>query len=180
MSPISIATCTSVSLLFAPIFRIWDIFLVLKHKRPQARHIVSLYISPFIIWFDCYTHTLFCLIIVLDILTFIFLIYISQAGEKICWPDTAVAAITALEKASHETLGSDFQKYNQKMRQLDFNLKVKYLLLARHSCYTHTLASSICLFLLHDTLHCCCILAVPLICSNHYIICYMPVGNCSV
>jgi len=55
-----------------------------------------------------------------------------QVGERICWPDTAVAAITALEKASHETLGSDFQKYNQKMRQLDFNLKVAI-------CYHFTL-----------------------------------------
>ncbi|THU63862.1 hypothetical protein C4D60_Mb01t20320 [Musa balbisiana] len=48
---------------------------------------------------------------------------ISDAGESICWPDAAVQAITALERATYETLGSDFQKYNQKMRQLDFNLK---------------------------------------------------------
>ncbi|XP_039118107.1 LOW QUALITY PROTEIN: uncharacterized protein LOC120254026 [Dioscorea cayenensis subsp. rotundata] len=42
---------------------------------------------------------------------------------RICWPDTAVSAIAALEKASFDAFSSDFQKYNQKMRQLDFNLK---------------------------------------------------------
>lgn len=52
-------------------------------------------------------------------------IFVLQAVEKSCWPDAAVESITALEKASHENLGSDFQKYNQKMRQLDFNLKVE-------------------------------------------------------
>ncbi|KAI7728084.1 hypothetical protein M8C21_030633 [Ambrosia artemisiifolia] len=39
------------------------------------------------------------------------------------WPDDAVRAVVALEQASHESLSSDFQKYNQKMRQLCFNLK---------------------------------------------------------
>ncbi|CAK9141891.1 unnamed protein product [Ilex paraguariensis] len=39
------------------------------------------------------------------------------------WPDAAVPAITALEKASHEAHSADFLKYNQKMRQLSFNLK---------------------------------------------------------
>ncbi|CAI9094060.1 OLC1v1029715C1 [Oldenlandia corymbosa var. corymbosa] len=42
---------------------------------------------------------------------------------SISWPDRAVPAVTALEKASHEALSADFQKYNQKMRQLSFNLK---------------------------------------------------------
>ncbi|XP_021735819.1 uncharacterized protein LOC110702425 [Chenopodium quinoa] len=41
------------------------------------------------------------------------------------WPDSAVSAIVALEKASHEAFISDFSKYNQKMRQLSFNLKGK-------------------------------------------------------
>ncbi|XP_020570749.1 uncharacterized protein LOC110017925 [Phalaenopsis equestris] len=49
----------------------------------------------------------------------------SNASEKVFWPDAVVSAITALEKASHELLGSDFQKYNQKMRQLAYNLKNK-------------------------------------------------------
>lgn len=40
------------------------------------------------------------------------------------WPDAAVPAIAALEKAAHDALSADFQKYNQKMRQLAFNLKV--------------------------------------------------------
>ncbi|KAL3652681.1 hypothetical protein CASFOL_002362 [Castilleja foliolosa] len=39
------------------------------------------------------------------------------------WPDAAVSAVAALEKAAHDTLSADFQKYNQKMRQLAFNLK---------------------------------------------------------
>uniref|UniRef100_A0A1D1Y1U5 Protein polybromo-1 n=1 Tax=Anthurium amnicola TaxID=1678845 RepID=A0A1D1Y1U5_9ARAE len=52
-------------------------------------------------------------------------------GENLIWPDVAVPAITALEKAAHEALGSDFQKYNQKMRQLDFNLKNNALLARR-------------------------------------------------
>ncbi|XP_076947382.1 ASI1-immunoprecipitated protein 3-like [Bidens hawaiensis] len=39
------------------------------------------------------------------------------------WPDDAVRAVSALELASHESLSSDFLKYNQKMRQLVFNLK---------------------------------------------------------
>ncbi|KAG6409284.1 hypothetical protein SASPL_127321 [Salvia splendens] len=39
------------------------------------------------------------------------------------WPDAAVASVAALEKAAHEALSADFQKYNQKMRQLAFNLK---------------------------------------------------------
>ncbi|KAL0297648.1 UNVERIFIED_CONTAM: hypothetical protein Sradi_6816900 [Sesamum radiatum] len=39
------------------------------------------------------------------------------------WPDAAVPAIAALEKAAHDALSADFQKYNQKMRQLAFNLK---------------------------------------------------------
>ncbi|XP_065858271.1 ASI1-immunoprecipitated protein 3 [Euphorbia lathyris] len=46
-----------------------------------------------------------------------------KSNKAFCWPDAVVPAISALEKASHETLSSDFQKYNQKMRQLLFNLK---------------------------------------------------------
>ncbi|KVH90064.1 uncharacterized protein LOC112520995 isoform X1 [Cynara cardunculus var. scolymus] len=44
-------------------------------------------------------------------------------GSSPLWPDDAVHAVAALEKASHESLSSDYQKYNQKMRQLCFNLK---------------------------------------------------------
>ncbi|KAG1361312.1 hypothetical protein COCNU_09G007750 [Cocos nucifera] len=54
-----------------------------------------------------------------------------NSAGRICWPDDAVPAITALERATHETLGSDFQKYNQKMRQLDFNLKNNVMLARR-------------------------------------------------
>ncbi|KAJ0903617.1 putative BAH domain, transcription elongation factor S-II, central domain-containing protein [Helianthus annuus] len=45
----------------------------------------------------------------------------SGTGSPPIWPDDAVRAVAALEQASHES--SDFQKYNQKMRQLVFNLK---------------------------------------------------------
>ncbi|VFR02251.1 unnamed protein product [Cuscuta campestris] len=45
-------------------------------------------------------------------------------GEKnFLWPDSAVPVIVSLERAVHDALASDFQKYNQKMRQLVFNLK---------------------------------------------------------
>ncbi|XP_038971116.1 uncharacterized protein LOC103705583 [Phoenix dactylifera] len=54
-----------------------------------------------------------------------------NSAGRICWPDDAVPAITALERATHETLGPDFQKYNQKMRQLDFNLKNNVMLARR-------------------------------------------------
>ncbi|KAL3619286.1 hypothetical protein CASFOL_036856 [Castilleja foliolosa] len=46
-----------------------------------------------------------------------------EEGVSFHWPDAAIPAIVALEKAAHDTLSSDFQKYNQKMRQLAFNLK---------------------------------------------------------
>ncbi|XP_072990436.1 protein REPRESSOR OF VERNALIZATION 1 [Typha latifolia] len=55
----------------------------------------------------------------------------SDDGDENYWPDVAVTAITALERATHEALGSDFQKYNQKMRQLDFNLKNNAILSRR-------------------------------------------------
>ncbi|OVA08265.1 Bromo adjacent homology (BAH) domain [Macleaya cordata] len=38
-------------------------------------------------------------------------------------PAAAVSAIVALEQASHGTLSNDFKSYNQKMRQLCFNLE---------------------------------------------------------
>ncbi|XP_076897778.1 ASI1-immunoprecipitated protein 3-like [Bidens hawaiensis] len=44
-------------------------------------------------------------------------------GSPPVWPDDAVRAVVALEEASHESLSSDFQKYNQKLRQLVFNFK---------------------------------------------------------
>ncbi|GFZ16466.1 bromo-adjacent homology (BAH) domain-containing protein [Actinidia rufa] len=56
---------------------------------------------------------------------------IASDGKTFIWPDAAVPAITALEKASHDALSSDFQKYNQKMRQLLFNLKNNALLARR-------------------------------------------------
>ncbi|XP_027180413.1 uncharacterized protein LOC113779147 isoform X2 [Coffea eugenioides] len=55
----------------------------------------------------------------------------NESGLPFHWPDSAVAAIAALEKASHEALSSDFQKYNQKMRQLAFNLKNNAVLAGR-------------------------------------------------
>lgn len=55
----------------------------------------------------------------------------SKVDTDILWPEAAVAAITALEKAAYETLGSDNHKYNIKMRQLEFNLKSNAILAKR-------------------------------------------------
>ncbi|XP_068640592.1 ASI1-immunoprecipitated protein 3-like [Aristolochia californica] len=54
-----------------------------------------------------------------------------EGGGGNLWPDSVVPAVTALEKASHDALGSDFHKYNQKMRQMCFNLKKNELLARR-------------------------------------------------
>lgn len=56
-----------------------------------------------------------------------FLFVVLQSSKSFIWPDAAVPAITALEKVSNDALSADFQKYNQKMRQLVFNLKVRNL-----------------------------------------------------
>ncbi|GFP99182.1 bah and coiled-coil domain-containing protein 1 [Phtheirospermum japonicum] len=47
----------------------------------------------------------------------------AEEGVSFHWPDAAIPAIVSLEKAAHDALSFDFQKYNQKMRQLEFNLK---------------------------------------------------------
>lgn len=47
------------------------------------------------------------------------------------WPESAVPAVAALEKAANDAHSSDFQKYNQKLRQLVFNLKNNALLALR-------------------------------------------------
>ncbi|KAJ6933614.1 hypothetical protein NC651_008876 [Populus alba x Populus x berolinensis] len=47
----------------------------------------------------------------------------AKVGKSFPWLDAAVPAVSALEKASHDALSFDFQKYNQKLRQLAFNLK---------------------------------------------------------
>lgn len=54
-----------------------------------------------------------------------------NSGATFLWPDAAVPAVSALEKVSHEALSSDFTKYNQKMRQLSFNVKSNALLAQR-------------------------------------------------
>ncbi|KAJ4951720.1 hypothetical protein NE237_028552 [Protea cynaroides] len=54
-----------------------------------------------------------------------------KGDEAMRWPDAGVSAVTALERVSHETLASDFTKYNQKMRQLVFNLKSNAMLARR-------------------------------------------------
>ncbi|KAL8053858.1 hypothetical protein ABFX02_05G100700 [Erythranthe guttata] len=43
--------------------------------------------------------------------------------ESFVWPDGALSAIAALEKAAYDGLSADFHKYHQKLRQLSFNLK---------------------------------------------------------
>ncbi|CAH9095624.1 unnamed protein product, partial [Cuscuta europaea] len=47
----------------------------------------------------------------------------SNGENNFHWPDSAVPATVSLERAVHDALSSDFQKYNQKMRQLVFNIK---------------------------------------------------------
>lgn len=49
---------------------------------------------------------------------------ILQGDATFEWPGAAVPAIADLEKVAHDTYSVDFQKYNQKMRSLAFNLKV--------------------------------------------------------
>ncbi|GMJ10953.1 BAH domain-containing transcriptional regulator 1, ASI1-Immunoprecipitated Protein 3 [Hibiscus trionum] len=46
----------------------------------------------------------------------------SNGSKSFQWPDAAVSAVTALEKASYDAFSPDM-KYNQKLRQLMFNLK---------------------------------------------------------
>ncbi|CAO2203637.1 unnamed protein product [Urochloa humidicola] len=47
----------------------------------------------------------------------------SADNEKSYTPDVVVPVVVALEISVYEALSSDFQKYNQKMRQLWFNIK---------------------------------------------------------
>lgn len=54
-----------------------------------------------------------------------------KGHSSLTWPNSAVSAVVALEKASHEVLSSDYAKYNQKMRSLIFNLKGTVLLARR-------------------------------------------------
>ncbi|KAJ7952307.1 bromo-adjacent-likey (BAH) domain-containing protein [Quillaja saponaria] len=56
---------------------------------------------------------------------------IQKGHRSFIWPDAAVPAVVALENASHGALGSDFLKYNQKLRQLLFNLKNNEMLAQR-------------------------------------------------
>ncbi|KAL0393545.1 UNVERIFIED_CONTAM: hypothetical protein Slati_4320700, partial [Sesamum latifolium] len=56
---------------------------------------------------------------------------IQKGDASFDWPDAAVPVVAALEKAAHDTLSADFQKYNQKMRQLAFNLKSNGVLARR-------------------------------------------------
>jgi hypothetical protein len=63
----------------------------------------------------------------------------STLGEgSLAWPEvatTAMAVVRALEQLSHDSLGTDLHKYNLKMRQLDFNVKVSsFVILIKHSC----------------------------------------------
>jgi hypothetical protein len=53
-----------------------------------------------------------------------------QGAGSLAWPEVATAAmavVRALEQLSHDSLGTDLHKYNLKMRQLDFNVKVSRL-----------------------------------------------------
>jgi hypothetical protein len=52
----------------------------------------------------------------------------NQDNEKSYAPDVVVQIMVALERSAYEALGNDFLKYNQKLRQLVFNIKVCMLL----------------------------------------------------
>ncbi|ESW30499.1 hypothetical protein PHAVU_002G157900 [Phaseolus vulgaris] len=56
---------------------------------------------------------------------------VQKSSKSFIWPDAAVSAIVSLEKASHEALSSDSTKYNQKLRQLVFNLQKNAVLACR-------------------------------------------------
>ncbi|KQK08182.1 FK506-binding protein 3 isoform X2 [Brachypodium distachyon] len=47
----------------------------------------------------------------------------SVDNENSYAPDVVVSIMASLEKSTYDSLGSDFQKYNQKMRKLEFNIK---------------------------------------------------------
>ncbi|PUZ56401.1 hypothetical protein GQ55_5G295700 [Panicum hallii var. hallii] len=47
----------------------------------------------------------------------------SADNEKSYAPDVVVPIMVALERSAYEALGNDFLKYNQKLRQLVFNIK---------------------------------------------------------
>ncbi|KEH26554.1 bromo-adjacent-like (BAH) domain protein [Medicago truncatula] len=50
---------------------------------------------------------------------------ISNGNSKsFVWPDVAVQAVVALEKASHDTFSPNYQNYSEKIQNLAFNLKV--------------------------------------------------------
>ncbi|KAG9145118.1 hypothetical protein Leryth_008919 [Lithospermum erythrorhizon] len=55
----------------------------------------------------------------------------SKDVASFCWPDGVVPSVVSLENATHEFFPSDYQKYNQKMRQLSYNLKPNALLSQR-------------------------------------------------
>lgn len=53
--------------------------------------------------------------------------FLAQGEGRLAWPEVAPAAVqvvSSLERLSYDSLGSDLHKYNLKMRQLDFNVKV--------------------------------------------------------
>jgi hypothetical protein len=54
----------------------------------------------------------------------IFFSFCNQNNEKTYVLDDVVPIIVALERSAFEALGTDFLKYNQKLRQLSFNIKV--------------------------------------------------------
>ncbi|KAL5724907.1 hypothetical protein ACHQM5_008114 [Ranunculus cassubicifolius] len=54
---------------------------------------------------------------------------VPKDSSVIPWPDAAVSAVVALEKAAHDAF--DSKNYNQKMRQLQFNLKGNTRLVGR-------------------------------------------------
>lgn len=58
----------------------------------------------------------------------IFLFFFDQDKNESYALDVAIPIIVALERSAYEALGSDSRKYNQKLRQLCYNIKVSFFL----------------------------------------------------
>jgi hypothetical protein len=52
------------------------------------------------------------------------MIFCFQDNENSYPPDVVVSIMASLERATYDAFPSDFQKYNQKMRKLEFNIRV--------------------------------------------------------
>lgn len=59
-----------------------------------------------------------------SLITVMIFYLLNQENEKSYPPEVVVPIMVALESSAYEALGNDYAKYNQKLRQLLFNIKV--------------------------------------------------------